>query len=79
MLRSFFSSYPHQATLDFIKKREEENSRRPGLQQFRQGSSFVKIEDIPGVLEAGWRPDGAGKTLGWWGPLRDDLTRPSCA
>ena len=29
----------------------------PGLTVFAEGKSFIPIDKIPGVLEAGWRPD----------------------
>lgn len=39
------------------RRREEIRKTRPGLTCFKDGVRQIPIESIPGVLEAGWKPD----------------------
>lgn len=39
------------------RKREELRKVHPGLMCFKDGVRQIPIESIPGVLEAGWKPD----------------------
>jgi hypothetical protein len=40
-----------------VTAREQKQRRYPGLTVFAEGKSFIPIEDICGVVEAGWRPN----------------------
>ena len=39
-----------------INERASSRVRYKGLTAFEEGESFVAIKEIPGVVEAGWRP-----------------------
>ena len=40
-----------------IKERETNRTVFPGLKIFEDGGTFIAIEDIRGVVEAGWKAD----------------------
>jgi hypothetical protein len=46
-----------QVLLETLKDELKSQRRYPGLKVFEEGKSFIPIENIPGVLEAGWRPE----------------------
>lgn len=46
-----------KAVLRQIKSRETNSKSFPGLRCFEQGETFIPIDKIPGVIEAGWKPE----------------------
>ena len=40
-----------------IRARSTSHHTRPGITVFEEGESFIPIENIAGVREAGWRPN----------------------
>jgi histone acetyltransferase len=46
-----------QAVIEKLKQVEHDKNVHPGIQVFREGGKLQSLADIPGLLEAGYRPE----------------------